>query len=226
MSRHFSATRHGIPLLALVMISFAGWSIAAKHTSRIAATPPIAAPTNPYDENVAGTGIVEPASEVIALAIERGGIVTGIEVVAGDRVKARRALFSIDDRDYRAAVVQNDAAVAVANASIATIDQSLILQRDKIDQARADLESAEAERNRADRGYFGPAQGGGGKARPSESGTRTGEGRSRQDRGQGTDRRGDPQGQCSARRIRAGRRPIQSANDHGLDRSAACSGGY
>ena len=149
MSRHFSATRHGIPLLALVMISFAGWSIAAEHTSRIAATPPIAAPTNPYDQNVAGTGIVEPASEVIELAIERGGIVTGIEVVAGDRVKARRALFSIDDRDYRAAVVQNDAAVAVANASIATIDQSLILQRDKIDQARADLESAEAERNRA-----------------------------------------------------------------------------
>src|SRR6516162_6871051 len=114
MTRVFSPTRHGIPLLAIAMVAFAGWSIVAKHDPRVAAPPPIAAPTNPYDENVAGTGIVEPASEVIALAIECDGIVTGIEVVAGDRVKAGRALFSIDDRDYRTAVVQNEAAVAVA----------------------------------------------------------------------------------------------------------------
>ena len=77
MTRHLSATRHGIPLLAAAMISFAGWSIATKHTSRDAASPPIAAPTSPYEENVVGTGIVEPASEVIALAIERGGVTPG-----------------------------------------------------------------------------------------------------------------------------------------------------
>ena len=64
MTRHLSATRHGIPLLAAAMISLAGWSIATKHTSREAASPPIAAPTSPYEENVVGTGIVEPASEV------------------------------------------------------------------------------------------------------------------------------------------------------------------
>ena len=34
MTRYFSPTRHGIPLFAIAMISFAGWSIAAKHTSR------------------------------------------------------------------------------------------------------------------------------------------------------------------------------------------------
>src|SRR6516164_2489985 len=87
MTRYFSPTRHGIPLLAIAMISFAGWSIAAKHTSRTVTSPPIAVPTNPYEDNVAGTGIVEPASEVIALAIERGGVLTRINVVAGDRVK-------------------------------------------------------------------------------------------------------------------------------------------
>ena len=31
MIRVFSPTRHGIPLLAIAMVSFAGWSIAAKH---------------------------------------------------------------------------------------------------------------------------------------------------------------------------------------------------
>jgi multidrug efflux pump subunit AcrA (membrane-fusion protein) len=83
------------------MVSFAGWSIAAKHDSRVAAAPPIAAPTNPYDDSVTGTGIVEPASEVIALAIERGGVVCRIDVMAGDKVKAGQPLFAIDDRDYR-----------------------------------------------------------------------------------------------------------------------------
>jgi len=137
MIRVFSPTRHGIPLLAIAMVSFAGWSIAAKHDPRVAASPPIAAPTNPYDDTVAGTGIVEPASEVIALAIERGGVVSRIDVVAGDRVKAGRPLFAIDDRDYRAAVAQDEAAVAAAKASKDAIDQNLILQRDAIDQPSA-----------------------------------------------------------------------------------------
>jgi len=150
MTRHFSPIRHGVPLVALAMISFAGWSIATKHSSRIVtSSPPITAPTNPYDDDVAGTGIVEPASEVIALAIERGGVVTRIDVVAGDRVKVGQPLFAIDDRDYRAAVAQDEAGVAAADASIAAIDQSLIEQRDTIEQARAALDGAEAERLRA-----------------------------------------------------------------------------
>ena len=149
MIRFFSPTRHGIPLFAAAMISFAGWSIAAKHSSREVASPPIAAPTNPYNNNVAGTGIVEPASEMIALAIERGGVVSRIDVRAGDRVKAGQPLFAIDDRDYRAAVAQDEAAIAAAEASINAIDQSLMQQRNTIDQARAALDSAEAERVRA-----------------------------------------------------------------------------
>jgi len=149
MTRVFSLTRLGMPLLAIAMVNFAGWSITAKLDPRVAASPPIAAPTSPYDDNVAGTGIVEPASEVIAVAIERGGVVCRIDVMAGDRVKAGQPLFAIDDRDYRAAVAQDEAAVAAADASRAAIAQSLILQRDAIDQARAVLGSAEAERVRA-----------------------------------------------------------------------------
>jgi multidrug resistance efflux pump len=69
--------------------------------------------------------------------------------MAGDRVKAGQPLFSIDDRDYRAAVDQDEAAVSAASASVAAINQSLILQRDAVDQARATLDGAEAEWVRA-----------------------------------------------------------------------------
>ena len=35
MTRFFSATRHGIPLLALAMLGFAGWSVASKYRPRV-----------------------------------------------------------------------------------------------------------------------------------------------------------------------------------------------
>jgi HlyD family secretion protein len=147
--RFFSPTQHGIPLLAVAMIGFAALSIASKYRPRSVTAPPIAAPTHPYDNDVAGTGIVEPASEVIALAIERGGVVTRVDVVAGDYVRAGQPLFSIDARNYQASVAQDEASVAAAAAEIASIDQNMILQRDVIDQAQANLDSAEAELTRA-----------------------------------------------------------------------------
>jgi multidrug resistance efflux pump len=136
-------------LLALAMISFAGWSIASKYSPRQVAPPPIEAPANPYDSDVAGTGIVEPASEVMALAIERGGVVARVAVVAGQSVRAGEPLFAIDRRNYEAAVAQGEASVAAEEAAIASSAQSMILQQDLINQAQANLDSAEAERTRA-----------------------------------------------------------------------------
>jgi Biotin-lipoyl like len=75
--------------------------VIASKCPRLVTAPPIAAPTNPYDNDVAGAGIVEPASEVIALAIERGGVVSRVDVVAGEFVKAGQPLFSIDARNYQ-----------------------------------------------------------------------------------------------------------------------------
>jgi multidrug resistance efflux pump len=149
MAKGFSTIRIGIPLLAAAMLSFASWSIASKYSARVVANPPIAAPTSPYQRSVVGSGIVEPASEVIALAIERGGVVTRVDVVAGVKVKAGQPLFAIDERDYRAAVAQAEATKAAAEAAIASIEQRIILQRDAIEQARAGVEIADAEQARA-----------------------------------------------------------------------------
>jgi multidrug efflux pump subunit AcrA (membrane-fusion protein) len=136
-------------ILALAMISFAGWSIASKYRPREGAAPPIDAPTNPYDHDVAGVGFVEPASEVIALAIERGGVVSRVDVVAGQTVKAGAPLLSIDRRNYEAAVAQAEASAAAQEAVIASITQNMVLQQALIRQAQANLDSAEAERTRA-----------------------------------------------------------------------------
>jgi len=60
MTRFFSATRYGIPLLALAMLVFGSWSVASKYRPRVVTSPPIAAPTSPYDDDVAGSGSLSP----------------------------------------------------------------------------------------------------------------------------------------------------------------------
>src|SRR5262249_18425051 len=132
----------------LAMLAFGSWSVASKYRPRVVTSPPIAAPTSPYDDDVAGSGIIEPASEVIALATERGGVVTRVAVIAGDSVKAGEPLFFIGDRTRRRAVAQDEATAASATASLDAIDQSLVLQGDTIDQALANLQSVEAEHTR------------------------------------------------------------------------------
>lgn len=149
MARGFSAIRHGIPLLAVGMLSFASWSIASKYSARAVTEPPVEAPTSPYPDSIVGSGLVEPASEVIALAIERGGVITKVNVVAGTKVEAGQPLFAIDERAYRATVSQAEAAIIAAEAAIRSIEQRIVLQKDLIEQSRAGVESAEAELARA-----------------------------------------------------------------------------
>ncbi len=136
-------------LLAFAMISFASWSIASKYSPRQETAAPFEALAHAFGNEVAGTGIVEPASEVIALAIERGGVVRRVNVVAGKFVKAGEPLFAIDSRNYEAALAQAGAAVTAGEAAIASIDQNILLQKDTIEQAQANLDLVAAERNRA-----------------------------------------------------------------------------
>jgi HlyD family secretion protein len=149
MALKFRLLSHGVPLAGAAALTFAIMSVAGSATTREQTEPPLPPPVSPYTQSVAGTGLVEPASEVIALAIERGGVVTRVDVVAGERVQADQPLFAIDDREYREAAAEAQGAVAAAQASIATIEQDILLQSTIIDQADAKVKSAQAERDRA-----------------------------------------------------------------------------
>jgi HlyD family secretion protein len=153
MMRRFSFSHHGIPAMAVAMMGFAVWAVVANYTARAVTTPPIAAPANPYQSGVAAVGLIEPASEVIALAIERGGVVMQVNVVAGRQVRAGEALFAIDDRNYKARVAETEAAVGAVEADIRAIEASILLQQDTIAQSQANLSNAAAEYTRASLDY-------------------------------------------------------------------------
>ncbi|ACA14744.1 secretion protein HlyD family protein [Methylobacterium sp. 4-46] len=142
--------RFGVPALAAGLFGFTAWSVSAKYDPRPITEPVIAAPANSYAQGVSAAGIIEPASEVVAIATERSGVVSRVEVVAGAGVTAGRPLFSVDDREVRAVVARHEGALAAAEALLSSADLNIAMQRHKISQAAAELENAQAESSRAE----------------------------------------------------------------------------
>jgi hypothetical protein len=81
MTRPFSLTRHEILLVALAMLSFAGWLIASNYRPSGVTSSPIAAQTNPDDESIPEFDISEPSSEEMAARAAR--IRDALDAVAG-----------------------------------------------------------------------------------------------------------------------------------------------
>lgn len=104
---------------------------------------------SPYIRSVSGSGLVEAASENIAVATPLGGIVAEVFVKAGDRVEAGAPLFRIDDREYRAERTVRTAALAEAEAELARL-RSLPRPED-VPPVESRVTEAEAEaRDRAE----------------------------------------------------------------------------
>lgn len=95
------------------------------------------------------------AARSFSVAPKVGGYVASVPVTDNQHVKDGDLLARIDDRDYRIAVDQAQAQVAVADANIANIDAQIDSQMAQIDQAKAQLAQAEAQfqfaREEADR---------------------------------------------------------------------------
>ena len=92
-------------------------------------------------------------SDVSLISPKVEGYIKEVRVRDNEAVAAGQVLFVIDDRDFAAKVAQTEAALATAEASVATYGSRLKLQQTMIDQAAANLRSAEADLNRAQLDY-------------------------------------------------------------------------
>jgi membrane fusion protein, multidrug efflux system len=84
------------------------------------------------------------AARSFSVAPKVGGYVTEIPVTDNQHVNAGELLARIDDRDYRIAVDQAKAQVAVAQANIDNVEAQLDSQREQIKQAQAQVDQAQA----------------------------------------------------------------------------------
>jgi RND family efflux transporter MFP subunit len=144
--------RLGLPALASALLVFALISSTA-HPQRPATEPAIAPPRAPFAAAVAGVGVVEPNSELIAIGTHLPGVIAAVHVQVGDKVQARDALFTIDDRDARARLESElarleSARVAQADAAqqyalYGAITDPRAVSQDELDRRRFAAEAAD-----------------------------------------------------------------------------------
>ena len=119
-----------LPLAAAGLFAFALSSVIRPAQGR--ADPVIAPPATPYASSVAGVGVVEPESEVIAVATELPGVIREVFVKSGDRVEEDAPLFRLDGRALTAARAEAAASEAAAEASEAVAAVNLKDERKRL----------------------------------------------------------------------------------------------
>lgn len=105
-----------LPVLALCGLVFAAWTVANSNRPVPVAQPVAQPATARFPSFVAGAGLVEPSSELIAIGTPLAGIVVEVPVAVGTQVQAGDVLFRLDDRALRAQLAGDEAAVAAAKA--------------------------------------------------------------------------------------------------------------
>lgn len=161
--RNFSFSRIGLPIIAVVGLIAAVIFIARGLPDRTLdepdREPPRATGALANAERVAGSGVVEPSSEVVQIGTALSGLVMDLQVQPGDYVEKGQPLFTVDTRSLRAQLSQANAAIGEARAAIAeaqtalaTATRQLALYRSVDDPAavsRAEVIRAEGEANAA-----------------------------------------------------------------------------
>ena len=132
----------GLPVLAIVAISFGGVSVWKWRSVRRPTAPPSPPPTADFLRTVSAVGLVEASTENIEINTTVSGLVMRVFVKAGDQVKGGQPLFSLDDRDLRAEVASRQAALDVARSRLTRLEQSP--RPEEIPPAQARVREAEA----------------------------------------------------------------------------------
>jgi HlyD family secretion protein len=103
--------RYFLPLLAVVGVAFATWTVVTG-SRPVPAAPPVVPPAQaPFASYVAGSGIIEASTHNISVGTHVSGVVTEMFVKVGDSIKAGAPLFTLDDRALQAELAQRRASL-------------------------------------------------------------------------------------------------------------------
>lgn len=114
-----------LPVLAVAGFSFGMLSVAVSNRPTPIAEPVSEPADSPFQNFIAGAGIIEARSQNIAVGTPLPGIVTGVPVTVGDQVKTGDVLFKIDDREVLAELKTREADLAKARADVGEAEASL-----------------------------------------------------------------------------------------------------
>lgn len=136
-----SFSRQVLPVLALIGLALATWFVISELPPRELTEPenqpPKATGNLANAERVAGSGLVEPASEIIDIGAALSGLITDLRVAPGERVEKGQVLFTVDDRAVRAQLVEAGAAITEARAAIGEARTAQNTARQQLDLYRS-----------------------------------------------------------------------------------------
>jgi RND family efflux transporter MFP subunit len=144
-----------LPLLSVAGIVYAVTVAMGSHAERKPSQPialPAQAPA--YNNYIGGAGMLEASSDNINIGTALPGIVSKVFVKVGDTVKPGDALFSIDDRSYRADlaikqanVLKAKSAAAEAHAELTDASSQYAHVKDMKDGRSISIEDVDKRRN-------------------------------------------------------------------------------
>jgi multidrug resistance efflux pump len=117
--------------------------------------PPVAPSRSPYNGTLAGSGIVEPLSENIAVGAHVAGVVTDVSVKVGQRVAKDEPLFQIDARQQQAELAARVAQLEASKAELRRLkemprQEDLPVSAASVEKARADLKAQQDQLSRGE----------------------------------------------------------------------------
>ncbi len=117
--------RHAVLATATVAaLATVGYAIHQSSPAPVAATPAAPAEASPPEaRRVAGTGVVEPAGEPVALAPATGGVVAALRVKPGDTVRRGELLLALEAEPAIAELRLREAAELTARRALETAEE-------------------------------------------------------------------------------------------------------
>ncbi|HEV3201649.1 MAG TPA: HlyD family efflux transporter periplasmic adaptor subunit [Bryobacteraceae bacterium] len=116
--------KYGLPIFAALALTFAVLKIVHSQPVHAKLTPPAAPPSAVYANQVGAVGLVEAESENIAISLPVPGLVTRVDIKAGDHVRKGARLFSLDDRDLQAELALRQSSLALAETKLEKLTMS------------------------------------------------------------------------------------------------------
>lgn len=146
-------TKIGLPLAAVLMLTFAIQQVIAYRAVPPPAQPLIEPVRGPYPQQLCAPGVVEPKGEQISIGTPVPGVVADVLVVEGQHVSRGQPLFRLDSRKLNAERAVRRAALAAAQANLARLMQQprpeeIPVQQARVREATASWDLAEDELRR------------------------------------------------------------------------------
>jgi len=136
-----------IPVLAVGSLTYALYATGVMRPQTVAELPLFPPPERTFPHAVAAVGVIEPASELIAIAPRVPGWIQTVHVVAGQTVKGGDPLFTLDSSDLQAERELREHAAEVSEAKLKRLlafprPEDIPIARAAVAEAQAKLTDA------------------------------------------------------------------------------------